>query len=154
MALITRGVTRCAHCERIIRDADDITAFTVFVWNEVDPLYRFNDAVFHKECLAADPFGATAQSRERQVRSQLGPGSHVCAVCSKQIQERSDNVAFLHMGDGELASLNFLQFHRVCLRKWSDLGKAAKLVRDAMATGGLKGGAYDHLMLELEEALR
>lgn len=156
MALIAFGVTRCSYCERIIQEGDEVEGFTVFVWDETDPLFRFNDAAFHRRCLQLDPLGTAAQVREAEVRRYLGPGSHVCMFCGEPISDRGDNIAFLHMADegNELAWLNYVQFHRGCLPKWPNLAKAAKVMREAMANGRLQGDAFRRLLRELEAAER
>ncbi|MHC4985394.1 MAG: hypothetical protein ACYTFO_04475 [Planctomycetota bacterium] len=50
MALIALGVTRCALCEEILTDRDDIVATTHFIADQGDHLWRYSDAGMHKTC--------------------------------------------------------------------------------------------------------
>ena len=63
MALVIRGQTICDLCGEIIAEGDDVTTFPAFVHNEIDPLFCFNDAPFHTECVKKHPIGERAVSR-------------------------------------------------------------------------------------------
>lgn len=154
MALIARGVTRCAHCEHVLSEGDEVEAFTTFVFNEADPLFRFNDVAFHKRCLEVDPLGTQAQARADEAHRRLGPGSHRCAVCQKEIESWRDNLSFPYLTDqpDNLASLNYLQFHRQCLQTWPGLARARASLRHGIDIGRLRGSVFTNLEAELAAA--
>jgi hypothetical protein len=137
-------------------DFDEVEAFTVFVWNQADPLFRFNDAAFHKRCIGLDPLGEQARRREADVRKHLGPESHICVLCGKKIEKWNQNIAFPYLAENGsgLHLLNYLQFHRTCLPKWSGLPAAARMLREALADDRLRGTTLEQLREELENALR
>ncbi len=154
MTLVIGGVTRCSLCERFLGDSGCVEGFTVFVWNELDPLFGFNDAAFHRSCLERDPLGKLAIERQADVRRRLGPGSHQCVVCQKAITSWSDNVAFPYLAadENELSEFNYLQFHRGCLPRWPLVASAARLHQAAIGRGQLRGTTFGHLLHELENA--
>src|SRR5215813_8715346 len=50
MALITRGITRCALCDSVLKVDDAIVATSHFIADSQHPLWRFSDAAMHKSC--------------------------------------------------------------------------------------------------------
>ena len=52
MALVIAGKSRCAVCDAIIEDGQDITAFPAFLPSK-HRLWRYSDAAFHAQCFAA-----------------------------------------------------------------------------------------------------
>src|SRR5215468_511251 len=50
MALISRGKTKCALCNAVIKENDEIVATSHFIADDKDPLWRFSDAAMHKNC--------------------------------------------------------------------------------------------------------
>lgn len=154
MALITRGITRCAHCERVIAEGDAAVSFTVFVANAVDPLYGFNDAVFHAACLGEERLGAAALERQAETFKRLGPKSHVCAVCELSIAKWDQNVTVPHLSAsaGELKKFDYLQFHRGCLPRWEALTEASDRISAAMSDGKIAGDVVERLLAELRRA--
>src|SRR5262245_49615382 len=53
MALIMRGKTQCALCERVLSEGDDIVATSHFIGDPYDRLWRYSDAGMHRACLLA-----------------------------------------------------------------------------------------------------
>jgi hypothetical protein len=50
MALIIFGETRCALCDSVLTDGDDIVATTHFIADSSDRLYPYSDAALHRAC--------------------------------------------------------------------------------------------------------
>jgi hypothetical protein len=148
-------VTRCAHCERVIRDGEEVVAFTVFVWNTADPLSRFNDSVFHATCLSNEPLGAAALARQLETIERLGPASHRCAVCGEKIVRWDDNITipYLSAAADDLKEFDYLQFHRACLARWDGLTLALDRITRRKADGTIAGDRVERLLGELRQAL-
>jgi len=53
MALIILGKTLCPLCGKIIGKIDQTVATSHFIADRNDPLWRYSDAGFHKECFLA-----------------------------------------------------------------------------------------------------
>ena len=129
--------------------------FTAFVSNAVDPLYGFNDAVFHSSCLAREPLAAEALKRQSETVDRLGPSSHLCAVCGQRIAQWNENVTipYLSASAKELVPFDYLQFHRSCLVRWKDLAVATRQISASVEKGSVAGKDIDRLLLELHRAL-
>jgi len=56
MALLFLGKSQCPICGKVINEEDRYYCFAAFVANPKDPLYFFNDACFHSDCLNQHPF--------------------------------------------------------------------------------------------------
>jgi hypothetical protein len=50
MAQILIGKTKCALCNVVIKDNDEVVATSHFIADSEDPLWRFSDAAMHKKC--------------------------------------------------------------------------------------------------------
>lgn len=50
MAMYMYGVTKCLLCEKIIFKEDTLVAFTHFLTDRSDPLWKFSDSILHKDC--------------------------------------------------------------------------------------------------------
>ena len=55
VALIAPGLSRCAACDRVLTEGDDVIGLTQFSRSPDDPLDRFSDAPFHKACWVSLP---------------------------------------------------------------------------------------------------
>jgi hypothetical protein len=53
MALIILGATRCALCELVFGEGDDIVATSHFIADKTDPLWKYSDAGIHRRCFLA-----------------------------------------------------------------------------------------------------
>lgn len=62
MALIIYGKTVCPICGNVIKEGQEVIAFSPFILNELDPLYFFNDAAFHTQCFYSYPAASKAQT--------------------------------------------------------------------------------------------
>jgi hypothetical protein len=49
MALILSG-SRCALCNQVYSETDELVATSAFIPDRGDPLWRFSDASMHKRC--------------------------------------------------------------------------------------------------------
>ena len=50
MALIVRGSTKCAACGRVLTDDDEVAGLPHFAADPSDPLWKYSDAGFHRQC--------------------------------------------------------------------------------------------------------
>jgi hypothetical protein len=50
MALILRGKSKCALCDLVISENDQIVATSHFIADAADPLWRFSDSAMHERC--------------------------------------------------------------------------------------------------------
>ena len=69
MALIFRGLTRCAICNAVIEEGDEIVATPHFIFDGDDPFWRYSDAAMHRACFMEWPDGPTF----RETYNRLAP---------------------------------------------------------------------------------
>lgn len=50
MALIARGKSKCALCDKVIAADDAVVATSHFIADKSDSLWRYSDAPFHGSC--------------------------------------------------------------------------------------------------------
>ena len=151
MAIYIPGI-RCSLCGRVIPAGDDAVMFPPFVSNQADPLYVFNDGVFHVACFGGHALAEAAQARYEEHRERTKPGNRSCFVCGEQITNPDDYLAFGHLVDTPkhpLHSLNYSQFHRSCLGSWSALSDAIRNLEALDQSGTWKGNALKRLIKEL-----
>lgn len=60
MSILIPGTTRCPICSLEIENKNEAYSFPAFVINVNDPLYYFNDASFHRQCLGNTKGGEIA----------------------------------------------------------------------------------------------
>lgn len=50
MALILRGKSRCALCDEVLEEGEELFATSAFLSDEAHPLWRYSDAAMHLSC--------------------------------------------------------------------------------------------------------
>ena len=154
MALFIPGMV-CALCGREMRTVGEIVAFAPFVKNRIDPMFMFNDGVFHLACFRAHPLSRAAGERYREFREHVGPARRACAVCSKQIADPDDYFAFGYLTDeveNPCYRLNYIQLHRSCLASWSELGEAINNLESLVTSGKWRAEDLGALIGEMRNA--
>lgn len=134
----------CVHCGKRISDEERVVAFPAFTANKKDPLYLFNDAIFHQECFETHPLAERALLRSQETQERLSPGNRYCIVCEELITDPDDYLTPGHLTDDELSPLfkyNFVQVHRSHLEAWSDWPEFRKLVLEFQASDAWDGPA-------------
>jgi hypothetical protein len=153
MALVQLGVTTCGLCGGPIDALKAWLSFSAFVSNESDPLYRFNDAAFHEDCLDADPLGNVCLSLWSEFLAKRGPDGLPCEVCSEPILHFRDHLSLGLISSDRKSSLyafNFLQFHRSHVARWSARVKVTAMLRIGLSDQSIGGVGFLKLVDELE----
>ncbi len=130
----------CQICGRPAGDGPDVVLFPPFVADAGDPLYRFNDGVFHRGCLESDPDGVRALSIIDAVLAAGRPDARVCAVCGEMIGDPDD-----YFGTGLLTTdprsplhaFNFMHLHRSHWTRWSRREEFRQALEEATRAGWL-----------------
>lgn len=153
MALIVRGKTTCGLCDKVIQDGDEVVAFSPFVANERDPLFRYSDGAFHAACFWREADAKSAMERWEEVRERNAPERRICAVCGQRITDPDDYLGFGFVAEStEPVSLfNHLHLHRSHLSAWADLDRAAELLQQFQSAGKWAGQGLDWLLAQLRE---
>jgi hypothetical protein len=153
MAIVIRGRTACGICREVIGPEARIKMFSAFVGNELDPLMKFHDAVFHEACFLKDPLAGRAEAR--WVLMQAAMKDRSCGECGRKIDHPDDYFIFDFMAEdaGQAAfPFNRLQFHESCLRGWPRLEEALKAVFDLRESGAYRGKSIDCMIEVLRKA--
>jgi len=154
VATIIYGKTVCSLCGQTIQTRQDAVGFSAFVSNEMDPLWKFNDAACHTRCLQQDPLGEKAKSRHSELLRQNMPERRICVVCGKKVQQPDDYFTFGYLVDDPLHPLypyNYAHLHRSCISKWERLREVLGLIEDLKRSGAWKGAGVDWIQRVLTQ---
>jgi len=152
MAILIEGM-KCSLCSRSMTKSQATVSFSPFVSNEADPLFRFSDGVFHKECFQKEPLAEMAKARCVEVREQSIPENRRCRVCGKTIVNPDDYLPLGHLTNDRLHPLyqfNYTHLHRSCLHQWPDLGRVTDLAEKHLETGAWKGNGMRWILKALK----
>ena len=149
MAIVITGHTRCAICDEILKDNEEIGAFSAFIANRLDPLYLFNDAAFHRACFDRHPLAARATAIDKRLNENSK--NRVCSVCHNQITSPDDYFVTGYLSEvGPLAEFNYLQMHESCLTNWPGCKRFEQALDTAVAHARLEN---EYTVRYLKEAL-
>lgn len=121
MALVFLGSTKCDLCWEVLNVADQIVTFPNEIQNKLDPLYSFNDQVYHLTCLMN-----SLQLKDIDLflkQYSLFKRTRICVVCKQLITNPDEylNLGFLTTDSkNPLFNYNFLEFHREHFNQWSE----------------------------------
>jgi len=150
MVLLIRGATVCRICNRVIEANEPAVGFPPMVANQLDPLFMFNDAAFHKSCFDRHPLRDTVERVYWAYRSL----KHRCVVCGTQITNPDDYVGTGYLTDDPthpLYPFNYLRFHRSCAPNWPAARDFCKIMRHLINSGQWKSpGMEEFLLAEFE----
>lgn len=152
MAVFIVGKTRCPLCEQTIVEGQAIKSFPPFIPNELDPLWKFSDGVFHASCFQGDPLADKAEIRYQELRHRNGPGNRVCVVCSSEINDPCDYIALGHLTEDKkhlLFKFNYWQAHRSCLSKWPEVAFLCQEIKKLSQSETWGGDSLEHLIADL-----
>jgi hypothetical protein len=142
----------------VIEERQDIIAFSAFLGNELDPLWLFNDAAFHRECFNNHPLAKVAETRWQEIRERMGPGpgNRGCVVCKERVTDPDDYFAIGHLiadPSHPLYRFNYTLAHISHLKQWEDLPLLCELLTKLKESPGWRGKSLDYLLADLQKAL-
>lgn len=156
MALIFLNQTKCSFCSEVIRTGNPYDGFPAFVYSNRDPLFRFNDAAYHVDCLEKSEFKQQLDERMALRESVLGVENRQCLVCEKSLIN-SEDVFFLGYiafdKNDPLFLYNYTVSHISCLPNWTDLRKLEQLVSDMRVEDAYDLETRDSALRILRKAL-
>lgn len=151
MVLFKPGM-ECSICHRPIKSGEAKVGFRSFVPNEADPLFMFNEAAVHRECLDQHPLGLEAQERYLASVKENSYDNRICAVCGQGIATSDEYVGLGHLTSDPsdiLYRFNFNHFHRSCLPSWNDLAVVRASASDKLRTGEWVGAGMERIVMLL-----
>jgi hypothetical protein len=154
MAILVYGVL-CRLCGKPMLRGQDLVMFPPFVANEADPLLKFSDGAFHRECFLSDPLSGRAESRLAEIKERSNRADWVCPVCGKLINDPDDFFSLDHLTDDRLNPLhplNYVKLHKSCLPRWLELKSTRILAEKQLESGAWAGGAMEKLVDDLRKA--
>ncbi|MHC4741189.1 MAG: hypothetical protein ACYS8Z_04730 [Planctomycetota bacterium] len=140
MAIVILGKTVCGICGRVIFEEDKCTSFSTFVNNEKDPLFFFNDAAFHTECIKKHELGSCAIKRQNELWKLADPQKRDCFICQKSIDDPDEYFSFGFLPSEEFYEmLPFRKCHRGCLESWRELQETYEKLAELQESGKWDG---------------
>ena len=142
MAFIFWGETQCPICSRAINQGDRIKGFPAFVSNEADPLWLFNEAAVHVECLERHPAKDSLMEAMKELAFKTSSAGRKCLVCGDEITHPDELFQTpLLTGDpwNALKRFNFVNIHIRHVPLWKDLQEYRNLLDEAERSGTWKG---------------
>ncbi|MFN0113010.1 MAG: hypothetical protein ACKVZH_29470 [Blastocatellia bacterium] len=152
MAVFIIGKTRCPFCKQTIAEGQEFISFPPFVPNEFDPLWVFNDNVFHIDCFNREPLSSKAELRFQEFKQKVSYDNRVCIICSKQIMDPDDYFTLGHLTENKKEALfkyNYLLAHRSCLAGWTELPVLCQELEQLNQSGVWGGKGLERLIAEL-----
>ena len=122
MSITIINKTICCICEKVIEQGEVYRGFPPFISNVKDPLYFFNDASFHIECIKSHPSGNRAIKFADDFIINTSPTNRRCIVDNKRIENIEDYIfmGLLTSNDNEeLFEFNFTTLNKKNLNKWT-----------------------------------
>lgn len=162
MAIYIEGKTLCPLCGQPVEPADSprTVAFSYFVPNELDPLYIFNDAVFHTEHFDAHPLhdAALARLAERERRQ----AAHTCYISGTEaVIENYKNPANLIFTDwftddpaDSLHEYNYRYLNKYYFEQWPERQRFLDAVEQLDVSGRWRGPYLRQLLRQLTSPLQ
>lgn len=117
MALVFEGKSKCPFCNSVLDKNKPYKMFPSFLLNIKDPLYIFNDATVHEECLEKH----LLKDKIFEFIRSTPLSEEVCHIGGNKIAQ-NDIIYFgcLTTENNELSEFNFLTFDRNNIFKWKD----------------------------------
>lgn len=77
MALVFLGKSTCPICDRVLADGQVLVGTSHFIGDREDPLWRFSDAMMHRECFLSWELRADFVRRfnEEAAKHRFGNGT-------------------------------------------------------------------------------
>jgi hypothetical protein len=144
----------CGLCAVPMRASDGIVGFPAFVGNEADPLLKFSDAVVHDACFRREPLAGQVEERVRELGENWEPAQRRCRACDEPITTPDEYFGLGHLTDDPTHALhpfNYAHLHRVCVKRWPDLGRVRTLANEQLASGAWKGIGMRRLVEDLHQ---
>jgi hypothetical protein len=155
MAILAPGML-CRLCGKPLLEGQEKVAFSTFVANEADPLWKFSDGVFHVECFNRDSLADSAEKRWREFSEHRISSLRRCHVCGQPIENPDDYFALGHLTNDSshpLYRLNFAVFHRSHLAHWPELASIYQLASAQVKSGAWKGRGMQWIVDTLKNAM-
>lgn len=151
MAIIVRNKSLCPICGQTIKEGDEIVAFPAIVTNKRDRLYQLNDSAFHYDCF--EHYDLAKEAKELFNFWKKKTKVRECHVCKKQITDPDDYYSFPFLGWNLdlLSEINYSQFHKSCLSKWSKIEQVIQHIEEMIKRGVWDEDFHSKLLRELQE---
>lgn len=140
MAILLYENSKCFICNEVMHKNEDITSFPAIFVNEKLPLYSFNDASCHTECLIKHPHAKKAVIFAQEFTQKSKPENRKCEVCDEILVDYLDYFGTNLIDtrdDGALKDYNWLHFHKSCIEKWNKKSEFVDLLNNEIIRGEL-----------------
>ena len=149
MPILIRGKTICDVCSRTIGEGEDVLGVPPLISNSLDPLFKYNDRVFHVGCMEGTPDFQKLVSLitlwEDRSRDK------VSFLSGKVITSPDDFFILPYLGEAaRLARFSFRVCSKYDLSKWDGLPALIEGLDDLQSSGAWGGDALVKLTAELK----
>lgn len=155
MALVILGSSKCCICNNIINENDNYRGFPAFISNTKDSLYKFNDAVLHKECLENDSLKDKLIKHLSLFENRLPPSEQTCIVDGLKMKDpmQQFNIGLLTSNeDDPLYKYNYIILNKHNINKWTALEEFISEVEKYLEEDKYKGfKGYNYLKYLIDE---
>ncbi|MBE2294115.1 MAG: hypothetical protein IAF00_04165 [Phycisphaerales bacterium] len=148
MPLLISGKTTCGLCSKIIGKDDEVFAVPPLIYNSLDPLFNYNDSVFHAKCAKENvDFKKLAQLIVLWEKRSAGK---ISFLSGKPITIPEDFFSFPYLGDDpQLAKISFQVCNKHELSKWPELPNIIRKLEDLQSSGVWNREVLAKFMTEL-----
>ncbi len=129
MSILIQGMP-CPLCSLPIQKGQEVIGFPSFIPNRLDPLWVFNDGIFHSECLLKHSLADRVITRYEEFQKNSEPTHRQCEICKLEITNPDEYLGLGHLTDEESQEIhryNYTNFHYSCLKHWNNKTHLYKL---------------------------
>jgi hypothetical protein len=148
MSILIRGSSRCPFCGDVIAADDEAMLFPVFVANELDSAWAFDDIAAHSKCVFEHPLGRHATKLLNEYEDAMQSRTRRCEVCGEVIVNPDDYLMIVRLGDVDdpLHGLSFTELHTSHLSRWPYASSVLTELEGRRQAGTWAGRAVDKLI--------
>lgn len=149
MALLIRGKTICSLCSRTIDEDDEVFGVPPLISNQLDPLFRYSDGMFHLECANGNP--EFEQVGELIALWEQRSANKVSFLSGNPITSPDDFFAFPYLGaEDQFAELNFRVYSKDDLSEWTELPGIVEKLKELRNSNTWESPILGDLIEQLE----
>jgi hypothetical protein len=157
MSIIFLGTSTCDICDGVLTEERDIYGFPPFVINLNDPIRKFSDNAYHRECLMKTEYGEIAVKYAELYTEKCAPSNRYCIVNGNHINKQEHHICILYLTsdtDDYLHDFNFTHIDKNNLLYWDKRVKVVEKLKELRRSGRWLEGAekwyLDRLITQLE----
>jgi hypothetical protein len=152
----------CPICGEVIKETDKRVGFPPFIGNTNDPLYLFDDRMFHSDCITAHPLFSELMKRysDYQNKFSIPQKEKPCDHCHKPLtvdEYVKDDIfimPYISYGNSEFKKFDYLYLHAHCIPNYKYIHELQEALNRIKNEGWWGGNAIAFKLSYIEIILK